>query len=143
MYVDPIEENFKGVGKKLHTPTKETSVQVGKNLPDPIEENFQHNNTRGNNTSNNKESIKEKVTTSNTKFVPPTVDEVREYVNEKGYHFDPEAFVAWYENKDWKVGGSKMKSWRMACVTWESRRKERGSGRNKIDKKGEGAIANF
>lgn len=30
------------------------------------------------------------------RFTPPTVEQVAEYCQEKGYHIDPEAFVAFY-----------------------------------------------
>jgi hypothetical protein len=56
-----------------------------------------------------------------TQFVPPTVEEVRAYVTEKGYRIDPEAFVAFYASKGWKVGTTPMKSWQAACVTWSKR----------------------
>lgn len=59
------------------------------------------------------------------RFAPPSVEEVREYCAEKGYAFDPETFVAFYESKGWKVGGSPMKSWKAACTTWQKRRGER------------------
>lgn len=55
------------------------------------------------------------------KFEPPSVEEVREYVTEKGYVIDPEAFVAFYESKGWKVGTTAMKSWQAACTTWSKR----------------------
>lgn len=57
------------------------------------------------------------------RFTPPTVDEVRTYCFEKGYKFDPEAFVAFYQSKGWKVGNAPMKDWKACCVTW-SKRKE-------------------
>lgn len=57
------------------------------------------------------------------RFVPPTIEEVRAYVREKGYTFDPEAFVAFYESNGWKVGRNQMKDWRGACRTWQSRQK--------------------
>lgn len=59
------------------------------------------------------------------RFTPPSVNEVREYCSEKGYTFDPEAFVAFYESKGWKVGRNPMKSWQAACTTWEKRQGER------------------
>lgn len=52
------------------------------------------------------------------KFVKPTVEEVRSYCAEKGYHIDEELFVAHYESKGWKVGKSPMKSWKSAITTW-------------------------
>ncbi|HEX7600565.1 MAG TPA: hypothetical protein VF316_03125 [Polyangiaceae bacterium] len=55
------------------------------------------------------------------RFIPPTINDVRTHVAEKGWTFDPEAFVAFYESKGWKVGGSPMKSWQAACVTWSKR----------------------
>ena len=59
-----------------------------------------------------------------SRFVPPSVDEVAEYIASKGYTFDPEAFVAFYESKGWMIGKNKMKSWKSACTTWS--KKERG-----------------
>ena len=59
------------------------------------------------------------------RFAPPSVDEVRAYCAEKGYTFDPEAFVAFYESKGWKVGRNPMKSWQAACTTWQKREGER------------------
>lgn len=54
-------------------------------------------------------------------FTPPTVEQVAAYCQEKGYTFDPEAFVAFYTSKGWKVGRDTMKDWRAACVTWQKR----------------------
>lgn len=56
------------------------------------------------------------------RFVKPTVDEIRAYINEKGYAFDAEAFYAFYESNGWKVGRNPMKNWRMACTTWSKNR---------------------
>ena len=54
------------------------------------------------------------------KFVPPSVPEVDVYVREKGYAFDAERFVAYYESNGWKVGKNAMKDWRAACRTWHA-----------------------
>ena len=54
-------------------------------------------------------------------FVKPTVEEIKAYVSEKGYHFDAEAFFSFYESNGWKVGKNPMKSWKDACTTWEKR----------------------
>lgn len=53
------------------------------------------------------------------KFIPPTVEEVQEYLDSVGSKVDAEAFVAFYESKGWMVGKNKMKSWKSAIVTWE------------------------
>lgn len=59
------------------------------------------------------------------RFVPPTVEEVAAYCNERGNGIDAESFVAFYESKGWLIGKNKMKDWRQAVVTWERRDKER------------------
>jgi hypothetical protein len=52
-------------------------------------------------------------------FVPPTVDDVREYCSERGNNVNPEVFVDFYESKGWLIGKSKMKDWKAAVRTWE------------------------
>ena len=54
-------------------------------------------------------------------FIPPSVEEVKEYLLSVGSKVDAEAFVAFYESKDWYVGKTKMVSWKHAIVTWEKR----------------------
>lgn len=58
-----------------------------------------------------------------SRFNPPTVDEVREYCQERHSSVDPVAFVSFYESKGWMVGKNKMKSWRAAISSWERRDK--------------------
>lgn len=62
------------------------------------------------------------------RFRAPTVKEVRQHCREKGYAFDPEAFVAFYESNGWRVGKNPMKSWKAACVTWQRREGPTGKG---------------
>lgn len=57
----------------------------------------------------------------NKRFTPPSVTEVSDYVAEKGYHIDPEAFVDFYQSKGWKVGKDSMKDWKAAVRTWAKR----------------------
>ena len=54
-----------------------------------------------------------------TRFIPPTVDEVREYCLERKNNVDPERFVDFYASKGWMIGKSKMKDWKAAVRTWE------------------------
>jgi len=64
------------------------------------------------------------------RFIKPTVDDVRGYCQEKGYTFDPEAWMAHYEANGWKVGRNGMKSWKAACTTW-SKRESKNTGQQK------------
>ena len=89
--------------------------------------------------NSNKETIikkKEEFTNVNSKkekprFVPPTVEEVREYCDSRYSIVDPEAFVAFYESKNWMVGKNKMSSWKSAIVTWEKKEQERRNNQQK------------
>lgn len=67
---------------------------------------------------------------SKNKYMNPTVEEVQEYITEKGYHFSAEDFVAFYESNGWKVGRNPMKSWKAACRTWESNYSKRKPTQN-------------
>lgn len=67
---------------------------------------------------------------NNTKhkaFIVPTVDEVTEYCKEKSLKYvNPEAFIDFYESKNWMIGKNKMSSWRSAVSGWNRRAIERG-----------------
>lgn len=54
-------------------------------------------------------------------FVPPSVDEVREYCQSQGYTVDPTRFVNYYQSNGWKVGKNTMKDWKAAVRSWNSR----------------------
>lgn len=62
------------------------------------------------------------------RFVPPTVDEVREYCQERHSSVDPVAFVSFYESKGWMVGKNRMKNWKSAISSWERRGKTEQKG---------------
>lgn len=52
---------------------------------------------------------------------PNDVQEVRDYVQEKGYHFNPDEFYAFYESSNWYRGKTKITNWKQCCVTWETK----------------------
>lgn len=56
------------------------------------------------------------------RFVPPAVEEVRAYCEERHNGIDPEEFVDFYQSKGWMVGKDKMKDWKAAVRNWERRR---------------------
>ena len=53
-----------------------------------------------------------------TRFIPPTVEEVRQYCIDNNYSLDAQRFVDFYECKGWMVGKNKMKNWKAAVRTW-------------------------
>ena len=60
------------------------------------------------------------------RFTPPTVDEVREYCEERGNSVNPQRFVDYYSSNGWMVGKNKMKDWKAAVRTWEQKEKSYG-----------------
>ena len=62
----------------------------------------------------NKDNIQKKGT-----FVPPTLDEVEAYCNERKNSVIPEKWLSHYQANGWKVGKNPMKDWKAAIRTWE------------------------
>ena len=58
------------------------------------------------------------------KFTKPTLEEIRNYCDERSNGIDPEYFYDFYESKDWMIGKNKMKDWKSAVRTWEKNRKK-------------------
>lgn len=54
-----------------------------------------------------------------TKFVPPTLEEVREFISANHYNVIPEKWYYHYEGNGWMVGRTKMKDWQAAVRTWQ------------------------
>ena len=55
-------------------------------------------------------------------FVPPTVEEVAEYVLSRGSCVDPQVWVDYYAARGWMMGKAVMKDWKAAvrsAETWE------------------------
>ena len=73
--------------------------------------------------------------TGETAFKPPSVEEVADYIFEKGYSFDAEEFVAYYASQKWKkANGRPLSDWQAACRTWECKRKARSGTNDDFDR---------
>lgn len=79
--------------------------------------------------STGKSSVGEGITADKppkrTRFIPPTVDEVRAYCEENGYQIDSVYFVDYYTANGWMTGKNKMKDWRATVRNWSRRETER------------------
>tara|TARA_A100001201_G_scaffold126380_1_gene110878 strand:+ start:3504 stop:4121 length:618 start_codon:yes stop_codon:yes gene_type:complete len=84
---------------------------------------------KNNNTSNNNN-----ITYSNKKgrFKKPNIEDVKNYCILRNNNIDAEAFMDFYESKDWKIGKNKMKDWKAAIRTWE-RRETKKTPMSKLD----------
>lgn len=97
----------------LHTePKSEPSAELS-SIQYPVESNQQP------------ETIERVAKAPRARFVPPSVDEVRDYCQERGNAVDPERFVTYYESVGWMIGKRKIVSWKACVRTWEAKDKER------------------
>ena len=55
------------------------------------------------------------------RFKKPTLVEVKDYCLERDNNIDAEAFIDFYESKNFMIGKNKMKDWKAAVRTWERR----------------------
>lgn len=103
-------------------------IEVSRN--DHIEENFSYNNTSNINNINKKEIYKEK------KFKKPTLEEVKQYCEERGNNINAEIFIDFYEANGWVQGKNKpLKDWKAAIRTWENnKRKRQDDGQDILNK---------
>lgn len=117
-----VEQEVEHIKKKKeksspHTPFKEIEKEIYKEK----EKSFSKEKVKEKERSASDESDKPET----TRFVPPSLEQVRERIREKNYSFDAERFIAFYQSKNWYVGKNKMKDWRAAMVTWQKRESER------------------
>lgn len=52
-------------------------------------------------------------------FIPPTLEEVTAYVQERGSKVDPQGFVDYYAARGWMMGSTPMQDWKAVCRSAE------------------------
>lgn len=55
------------------------------------------------------------------KVIPPTLDMVYQYCEERHNNIDPYYFYDYYESRNWMLGKTKMKDWQATIRTWEKK----------------------
>jgi len=85
-------------------------------------------NKKGNNGKNEK-----KTTKAGVRFTPPSIEEISKYCSERNNGINPKIFIDHYTSNGWMVGKNKMRDWKAAVRTWESRQQQNGQniGRHK------------
>ena len=85
-----------------------------------------HNNINKCNDNNNINSSSKNIVPLK-RFVPPTVQEIQAYCDERGvYYIDPQHFIDYYEARGWMLQKNrKMVDWKAAVRTWEKNERER------------------
>lgn len=110
-----------GSNKKEQTETKA-------NKPEQKETNENKTEQMETNLPKEKEKEKEKDKENNReksgRFIPPTIEQVKEYCKERENAVDPDRWFNYYSSNGWKVGKNPMKDWRAAVRTWENNDKQ-------------------
>ena len=60
-------------------------------------------------------------TKKQARFIPPAVDEVKNYCVGNGYDVDAERFCDYYASTGWQVGKHKMRDWKATVRNWNRR----------------------
>ena len=88
-------------GQKSDKSTPEIDIDIDKDIDINIE----------------KENIKRK----STRFVPPTLEEIQNYINEKNLNVDAKKFYDYFTVGEWVDSkGNKVKNWKQKLLTWNS-----------------------
>lgn len=64
---------------------------------------------------------KEKINKKEKKFIKPTLEELKIYIQEKSLNVDAEGFIDYYDGNGWKVGRNSMKDWKATVRNWNRR----------------------
>lgn len=77
------------------------------------------NNIKENNKS--KDLLKEKTKNKSNKkqFIPPTLEEIKQYIKDKGFNINAKSFYEYYSSNDWKdKNNNPVKNWKLKMITW-------------------------
>jgi hypothetical protein len=61
-------------------------------------------------------------------FIPPSVEEVLAYCQQRGNAVDADAFVAYYQSVGWMRGKNAIRDWQACVRTWERNRQQQQHG---------------
>ena len=106
-------------GKKGGRPNKKTQQKPSENPEETQTKPKQNLNDNVNVDVNVNDNVNEYSKTTKKRFIPPTLDEVKNYCLERNNNVDAERFIDYYTSNGWKVGKNPMKDWKAAIRTWE------------------------
>ena len=118
------ESTKKGSEAILVEPQKNTFENVEEDMSQSISKSKSKSISKSTSKSVPKSASKSSTDDEDEPFVPPTLEMVQAYCKEKGYHINPEAFMAYYDAVGWSVGKKTMKSWKRAAAYWERNEKK-------------------
>lgn len=105
------------------------SIDDCQNYQSTIDKNVKDNNI----SINIKEIDNNKLLSTKKKFIPPTLEDVKKYCEEKNFDIDYQAFYDYYNVSNWKDSeGKQVKNWKQKMITWATRRKNNNSTSKQI-----------
>lgn len=111
-YQERCERNKKNVSARYASTSRNQSLPVVTKTYDWNEEKEKEK----------EKDIKKEILSNESKerrFVKPSLEEVSEYIRERGYTVDAERFVNHYTANGWRVGKAPMKDWKAAVRNWQ------------------------
>lgn len=118
-YIDAKRENGRRGGKVLKQTQAKLSKAKRTEADNDNDNEYDTDTDYDNDTDKDNDTDAECVITrAHKRFTRPTVEQVREYCDEKGYNIDAQYFVDYYEARGWKLKQGPMKDWQAAIRTW-------------------------
>lgn len=116
-----LKRVMKVINQDVNTPLTEMLRGYEHKCYDPLNKNVKENNTSNNNTSKNKRNSNtiNSITKKKSKFSPPTLDEINEYIKEKSLAVDGKQFFEYFTEGNWiDSKGNKVRNWKQKLLTW-------------------------
>ena len=111
-FVDYYATKFNGIKQNLTGYSTEFNEDIKLSLPNIINNNID-------NITDIKENISKDIFKKSSKFVKPSIEDIKEYCSKMNYKIDAEKFFLYYEQCGWTVGKNKpMKDWKASLRLW-------------------------
>lgn len=123
-YEKCVDNGGKGGAPKGSKNNPKGRNQYSKDNQKDNQEDNQEDNLNVNDNSNDNPNVndnandKKEINLKRQTFKSPTLQEVKDYVLEKGYNMSAEMFFDYYTSNGWKVGRNSMKDWKAAVNNW-------------------------
>jgi len=130
--IPSFQEHQRITGKEAQTPGRYPEPpenQTGNTRETPEQQPRSQEKEKEKEKEKEREGDADKPPRSSQVFKVPSLQEVELYCRERKNNVNPQTFIAFYESNGWKVGRNRMKCWRSAVRTWETRDNGNGSGK--------------
>ena len=103
---------------------KKILIDDYKNFKPTIKKKFKENNINNNNNKeiyNNNLLYTKKVKKVKKEFIPPTLEEIKQYCLQRKNNVNYQTFYDYYNENDWKDNqGKQVNNWKLKVISWES-----------------------